>query len=287
MLFCRMLNKCREAVFHNVAALVRGCFTVHDPMRTIRALNDAFQSVLVLMRDTQFYFCKSLQSIKNIMRRFTFLLFMSGLLIVPGMRAFAQQSSVPDQEINLFGNNNSALGGYISFGMGGGNLNGHNALLIQGRAAVRFAHSLSLGVAGTGFSDFPWGLNYDRSYARPGGYYLEGGYGGLMIEPVLASHFPVHLTFPIVMGAGFVALTRESDAYDWFGWDDYSDRVVIDSAPFLIVEPGVEMEINLISVIRLGVGAGYRFATPVRFDRGPEYPVNGLGLTASLKLGIF
>lgn len=221
------------------------------------------------------------------MKRFTFSLFIAGLLIAAGMQSFSQQSSAPDQEINLFGSNNPALGGYISFGLGGGNFSDHNALLIQGRAAVRFAHSLSLGVAGAGFSDFPWGLNYDRSYARPGGYYLEGGYGGLLFEPVLASHFPVHLTFPVVLGAGFVALTRESDAYDWFGWDDYSDRVVLDSAPFLIVEPGVEMELNLIPVLRLGIGAGYRFATPVRLNSGPEYPVNGLSLNASLKLGIF
>ena len=209
------------------------------------------------------------------------------LTLIPGV--FAQESQ-PDGNTEfrtLIGNSPSSLGGYISFAMGNTSLNGHNALMGQMRLAARIDHSLSIGVIGTGFSDFFHGLNYDRKANIPEGYYIEGGYGGIFIEPVFAPHFPVHFSFPLMVGAGAVMLTEDTYGYDWNDWEYQSDRQIIEIAPFVIVEPGVELEINLARYVRLSAGVSYKFTNSIQLDAGKEHLMNGLSVNGGIKLGVF
>lgn len=211
------------------------------------------------------------------------------VILISGPRLFAQGRDFEETSTakTIFGDQPASLGGYISFGMGNAALKGHNAFAGQMRLAARINHSLSIGVAGTGFTDMIGGLNYDRQETIPGGYYIEGGYGGLLLEPVFAPDFPVHLSFPMLFGAGGVALTEDRSIYDWEDWEYDNERFAIEAAPFLILEPGVEMEINMSRFLRLGLMVSYRFTTAVRLDAGREYLVNGFHAGALLKLGVF
>lgn len=114
----------------------------------------------------------------------------------------------------VFGNQSNAVGGYISLGLGNTIINDNNAFFGQFRLAARLGHSFSIGIAGAGFSDWMYGLNHDRPGISPDGYNIEGGYGGLLLEPVFAPKFPVHLSFPILIGAGGVAFTEDRENYD-------------------------------------------------------------------------
>ncbi|WP_062044393.1 hypothetical protein [Lentimicrobium saccharophilum] len=211
------------------------------------------------------------------------------IFLTTSPRLFAQEEDfdVSSPVRTIFGDQPTALGGYISFGMGNAALKGHNAFAGQMRLAARINHSLSIGVAGTGFTDMIGGLNYDRLETIPDGYYIDGGYGGLLLEPVFAPDFPVHLSFPMLFGAGGVALTEDRNIYDWEDWEYDNERFAIEAAPFLILEPGVEMEINLSRFMRLGLMVSYRFTTAVRLDAGREYLMNGFHAGALLKLGVF
>lgn len=211
------------------------------------------------------------------------------VLIISVPRLYAQQEDFEASPLarTIFGEQSSALGGYISFGVGNAALKGHNAFAGQMRLAARINHSMSIGIAGTGFTDMIGGLNYDRKETIPGGYYIEGGYGGLFLEPVFAPDLPVHLSFPMLFGAGGVALTEDRSIYDWEDWEYDNERFAIEAAPFLILEPGVEMEINMSRFLRLGLMVSYRFTTAVRLDAGREYLMNGFHAGALLKLGVF
>lgn len=187
----------------------------------------------------------------------------------------------------VFGDQSNAVGGYISLGLGNTLINDNNAFMGQFRLAARLGHSLSIGLAGAGFTDWMYGLNNDRPALSPDGYYIEGGYGGLLIEPVFAPHFPVHLSFPIILGAGGVAFTEDRDGYDWDDWEHDSNRYVLESDAYFVVEPGVELEFNLSRFIRMGAGVSYRFTTAIDMDGRSEHLLNGLSGSVNLKLGVF
>lgn len=185
----------------------------------------------------------------------------------------------------VFGRNSGALGGYVSLGLGNTVVNDNHALLGQMRLAVRLDHSLSLGIAGAGFTDWIYGVNEDRPDWSPDGYNIQGGYGGLFIEPVFAPRFPVHLAFPIVFGVGGVVFTEEND--NWDNWDDNANFYVLDRDVFFVIEPGVELEFNLSPFIRMGTGVNYRFTSMVEIDRRNEHLLNGASVFINVKAGIF
>ena len=216
-------------------------------------------------------------------------------VLISASTASAQQNQGLNDESfsTIFGDQTPAVGGYISLGMGNTIINDNNAMLGQFRMAVRLDHSLSIGIAGSAFSDCIYGLNYDRPDLNPDGYYMEGGYGGLLIEPVFAPRFPVHISFPMLIGAGGIAFTGDNDNYDWNSWDNWDDwdndshRYVIKSKAFLVVEPGIELEINLARFLRLGAGVSYRFTNGIRVENQSEHLLNGLSGAVNLKFGVF
>jgi hypothetical protein len=207
------------------------------------------------------------------------------VFLVPGVKAqewFLGKNN--NEPRTLLGNNPKSFGGYLSFHMGNAMLKNNDALMGQIRLAARIDHSFSIGVTGTLFSDYLNGLNFDRPVNFPDGYYIEGGYGGFFIEPVFAPHFPVHLSFPLMVGAGGVLFTEEySDDY----WEYQSGRYVTDGTPFIIVEPGVELEINLVRFIRLTLGASYRFTSVIIMNSGRDHLLNGVAIHGGIKMGVF
>jgi hypothetical protein len=90
-----------------------------------------------------------------------------------------------------------------------------------------------------------------------------------------------------MVGAGAVMLTEDMYGYDWNDWEYQSDRSVIEIAPFVIVEPGVELEINLARYVRLSAGVSYKFTNAIKLDAGKEHLMNGLSVNGGIKLGVF
>jgi hypothetical protein len=88
--------------------------------------------------------------------------------------------------------------------------------------------------------------------------YLTGGYGGLYIEPILLPRSPVHLSFPVLLGAGGISFISRDEGFN--------ENFIEDSKAFLLIEPSAELELNLTKFFRLAFGASYRF--PTQFDVG-------------------
>lgn len=216
-----------------------------------------------------------------------FTLFIAVLLLAEPISAQNDENAQEEPFRTILGNQSTAVGGYISFGMGNTIINDNNSFLGQFRMAARLGHGFSIGLAGSGFTDWMYGLNYDRPGISPNGYYIEGGYGGILIEPVLAPYFPVHISFPLLLGAGGVAFTEDWDDNNWNNFENDTERNVLESDAYFVAEPGVELEFNLARFVRMGAGVSYRFTSAIEVDGRKEHLLNGLNSSISIKLGIF
>ena len=116
------------------------------------------------------------------------------------------------------------------------------------------------------------------------GYYLVGGYGGLLVEPIIAPNFPIHVSFPILIGGGGLALNE----YTWHDYDwEYDYYEPFDWDSFFVFEPGVEIELNVVKFFRVGFGASYRITSNMHMAYVPKDMMNGFSAAVTLKFGKF
>jgi hypothetical protein len=178
----------------------------------------------------------------------------------------------------LFGDENVSSGGYGAFTLGYTEIENLNAILIGGRGAWIIGHWFALGFGGTGFiNDMHYNASLDRNVN------LSGGYGGLLLEPILIPWFPVHISVPVLFGAGGIAYIS---GYEYT--DEYDDPAwVEDATSFLIIEPGAELEFNIVRFFRLSFGMSYRFTSAINLYDTGTYPLNGWSGNLTLKFGKF
>jgi hypothetical protein len=113
-----------------------------------------------------------------------------------------------------------------------------------------------------------------------------GQFGGLKIEYSLRPDALVHVTFPLLIGAGSVSEMSDFVNYDRvnrrgerFGDSMYSHRDLS-----FIVQPGVNVEANLFKYTKIFLGANYRLAAN---QNGYTSDLSGFSSTLGLKFGIF
>ncbi len=167
---------------------------------------------------------------------------------------------------------------------------GKEALLVGARGGWLIDHGVSLGIAGHGLvTDVP-NQKYDAYRIALGDTLRRGsqfrmGYGGLLIEPLIAPMNAVHVSLPIIIGAGgcgyqTYARIPKDDDFDAFQYrDDYQ--------AFFVVEPGIELEVNVIKLVRLGVGASYRYTTDIDLPETPKDALRGFNAGVTVKVGHF
>ncbi len=179
----------------------------------------------------------------------------------------------------LFGNRqHGSNGGYGAFSMGFGRIDDTDAFFGGMKGGWVVDHSLTIGLAGYGFMN-----NFDVNMS-PGSVsrHLTGGYGGLLIEPIIAPFSPIHLAVPIILGAGGIA---QVDQYYYS--DYYYEPVVNDASAFFVVQPGLELELNIVRFMRFAAGASYRFTSNIAIDGVSDKAMNGFMGHFTLKFGRF
>jgi hypothetical protein len=184
-----------------------------------------------------------------------------------------------NREIKTLLGHNRAGGGYGVFTAGYSKIDQRHAVLFGGRFGWLANHSIGIGIGGTGFiNEFHYIPSLYREVA------LTGGYGGFYIEPIFLPRSPVHLSFPILFGAGGISYVSKESGLN--------NNMIEDSEAFLLIEPAVELELNLTRFFRLAFGASYRF--PTSFDLGQSgipianaKSIKGVSYTIAIKLGKF
>ena len=156
-------------------------------------------------------------------------------------------------------------GGYGSFGVGYTTIDSKDAILMNFKGAWVINHSVALGFSGTGFFN-----NLSKSLNNED--YLGGGYGGFYFEPILLAKSPLHLSFPILIGGGGISVIPNN----YWDWDSFNYQYNYDV--FFLVEPGVELEINMVKFFRVAIGASYRFTNGVllNYSATEQVPVDAM-----------
>jgi hypothetical protein len=190
------------------------------------------------------------------------------------------QRSNDSNEIRTLTGNGYSNGFYMGLNSSYSQIYKQDAFNIGASVAWIANHSLALGFAGKGFFSEP--QPYIQSTSKDFNY--SGGYGGLLIEPILFPRMPIHISFPVILGIGGIARSIYYDLeYPYETTDSYIDV----SDAFVLVEPGAELELNVARWIRIGLGCTYRFTQGIDEDDLPDNPLEGITTGFSIKLGKF
>ena len=163
-----------------------------------------------------------------------------------------------------------------------------DALLVGGRGGWLIDHRVTIGLAAHGLTTRVYNEAYDAYIFENGGSplrksILNMGYGGLLIEPIIGYQSPVHVSFPIIVGAGGIGYQYFSDLPHEPNHLTYDDH----AQAFFVVEPGIELEMNNIPLVRLGLGASYRYTSAIELPETPKDALHGLNAGVSIKIGKF
>lgn len=194
--------------------------------------------------------------------------FISFFLIITVIFVFVSSINAQDEKKRennevrtLFSNEYGHVshGGFLGLSMGYTTIDNEAALQVGGNLAWVINHQFAIGIAGNGFFN---NLAKDNVY-DPNSYYLAGGYGGLFFQPILFPKSPIHVSFPIILGVGGVAVNHK-DKWNYH-WDNNYDNNsnYYDSDVFLVFEPGINVELNMLKFMRMSIGASYRLTNNV------------------------
>lgn len=188
-----------------------------------------------------------------------------------GVNLFAQGNN-RDEVKTLFNNKYGSHGAYGGISMNYSQFDGKDAFLLGARGAWIVGHSVGIGLAGYGFiNDINPNDNFFDSDLD-----LVGGYGGLLIEPIIMPKSPVHFSVPIIIGAGGITYADR----DW-GYRD------LDSDAFFVIEAGIELEFNVIRFMRIATGVYYRHTSNIELYGTDKDVLNGFSTGISFKFGKF
>ncbi len=176
-------------------------------------------------------------------------------------------------------NKKGGFGAFLEFNTQPLFIQNQPGIMMGGGFSLVFGHSLNLGFSGYGLIS-----DIQSSVADTNGnfYYLQNGFGGMTIEPVLFSKKLVHVSFPILFGMGATSLTQGS-LYD----SDTYDASRYNTEMYFIARPGVNVEINLLRVLRLDLGIAYRFSSGYQLQNISSSQLSGLSGNIGIKLGWF
>ncbi|MBN2347672.1 MAG: hypothetical protein JXJ22_02475 [Bacteroidales bacterium] len=210
------------------------------------------------------------------MKKIAFLLF----IFITGIQLSAQteeESSFVRQDDDfktILGSN--SIGGYGAFSVSYSMIDDRNGMVFSGRGGVVLGHIFAMGFGGSGFINeiyFNEELQSDAS--------LSGGYGGIFFEPIIAPKFPVHISLPVLLGVGGVALSSiDRNLNDFNYW-------VEDSEAFFVIEPGVELEFNITRFFRFAIAGSYRFTNNISLYTYDNLSLNGFSGGVICKFGKF
>jgi hypothetical protein len=207
-----------------------------------------------------------------------------GLMILGIIAISYGQEEKSDELQTIFGNEDNKIshGGYGSISVGYTQIDDEDVMTLGGRAAWVIDHHVAIGLAGKAFIN---SIYIDEYWQDDAGYYLVGGYGGFFIEPIIAPNFPIHVSLPILIGGGGLALNEHT--WHDYDWDDDGDYEPYDWDSYFVFEPGVDIELNVVKFVRVAFGASYRLTTDMHMDYVPKDMMNGFNGSVTFKFGWF
>lgn len=180
------------------------------------------------------------------------------------------------QEETLLDMEDIEHGGYGALVIKFTSINNQFALLVGGRGGWIINHAFVLGFAGYGL------VNNVPSYITGpfGERYFDFGYGGLDLEYVFNSDRLFHLSIHTLIGGGAVGYRGTMNG----NWDP--DASHMEDGVF-VVEPGMNIDFNIIRWFRLSAGASYRYVRGTSTGISTNKDLSGPSAQLTFRFGDF
>ena len=209
------------------------------------------------------------------------------LLLLFSLKTQAQEAKT------LFGGDNEIkIGGYGAFDIKFTQLDGKfSGLLLGGRGGVIINSMFSIGGAGYGILPTKRVNCPIPEHIYETNNFWTGGYGGLFVEYINSSNSLLHFTANTLIGAGGITYVNHSSNYNSWDWQNEIRRSHPISVVF-VVEPGINLELNVSEFFRMNFGASYRYSPNFEWkykdeDIVPNTAFNGLSINLGFKFGKF
>ena len=203
-------------------------------------------------------------------------LVVTGLITIFSLQAFAQEGNVQ----TIFKGDLRSSGGYGAVTNKFTTIRGEYANLVGMYGGWYINHRFMIGVAAAASTNnllVPQQFSTNPLKPRTWQY----GQFGMVSEYVPNSDKAIHLAFHLFSGAGFTLQYQRQD------WDHSSHDNATDENWFVVVEPGVQLEVNLFKWMRLSPGVSYRgvFGS---YGRGlTDTDLSAVSYNATMKFGKF
>ena len=159
-------------------------------------------------------------------------------------------SAQEENGMKTFISKGTQLNGFGSVDMKYTNMVDRPGLILGAQGGVLLDHHFYVGAAGYGLAtNVQFESNQDGNT-----YNLKGGYAGVMLGGVIAPSSIVHLYIPVLVGAGNFDVSDPD-----YNLGGFPREVTIENSAFFVIEPGLQLDINIARFFRLGLGGSWRF----------------------------
>lgn len=184
------------------------------------------------------------------------------------------------QEQTLIGSDEVEHGGYGAVVVKFTSVNDDLGVLVGGRGGWIINHTFSIGGAGYGLVN-----NVRANSVGPFGQeFVDFGYGGLDLEFIANSDDLVHFSVHTLIGGGAAGF-RYGFGDDNWDWDSSDGNHRFDA--FFVIEPGVNIDLNIIKWFRVSLGAGYRHVSGLSSGVTTNADISGPSGTLTFRFGKF
>jgi len=155
-----------------------------------------------------------------------------------------------------------------------GQINGQTGIFVGGQGGWIINHTFVLGGRG-------YGLVNEVDVEGLQNIKLEFGCGGALLEYIIASDKLLHLGIQCMIGAGGVRHAVKDYTQDHDDIDYSSDDA------FFVLEPGINLVLNITKYFRLSAGAEYRYVNGVEYEDLSDSDLSGVSVQILFKFGVF
>lgn len=192
------------------------------------------------------------------------------------------QSQNEEMKTLLGGNPLRKSGGYGAISNKFTTIDGQYANLVEVYGGWYVNQRFMLGLGGGATTN---NIPVPAAYSALPGQSLSYEYGqfGLATEYVIGSNKAFHLVFNVMTGAGF---TVQYNRFDYREISSY-EPMAFDDDWFFVVEPGVQLEMNVFKWMRFSPGYSYRMVYGSNAAGLSDKALSGNSLNLTLKFGKF
>ena len=204
-------------------------------------------------------------------------------MMLPALGSFAQEKTESIESLagNRKGNNKIRVGGFGAPTIKYTTFDKKSALMLGGYAGVMLNSKLMLGAGAYGLVNE---IEAPRPNATDPTLYWSMWYTGFVPEYTIQSNKLVHLAVGALIGGGGVFKSeRWKNNHDW----DRDRDSYVDNSGFFVAEPHVNVELNVTSFLRLGIGGSYRFVKGSNTPGITDERLSGPAAHFTIKAGRF